>query len=343
LGSSFGAWGFRKIGSPRLVVFVIPVRDDAARLAHCLASIHREDAAADIVVVDHGSTDGSDAIALDHRARVLRTPEAINVAALRNIGSRSVDARYLALIDADNTIGPGWLSAFTEAVNTDAPAVLGAPYSPPPAPTWVQAWYDGLRDHATRVQPAEWLGAGNLVVRRDAFEAVGGFDESLETCEDVDLCFKLTRAGYTILNVPGMRSIHHGDPPTLGRLFRSELWRGRDNIRVSLRQRPMSFRNALSVVMPIAQLGLMLGAITGALAGAVLGSTTGWRMAAVCLLGVALLVAARAALIYRRAGAKAPGGVPAAVAIAATYETARAAALVMRAGHHRRPTPKDAA
>jgi GT2 family glycosyltransferase len=321
------------------IAFVVPVRNDAPRLAHCLDAIGGQHRDACIVVVDHGSTDGSDAVALDHRAEVLRMPAAINVAALRNFGGRSVDARYLAFIDADNTIGPGWLSAFTEAVKTGTPGALGSPYSPPPAPTWVQAWYDGLRDHATQTRPAEWLGAGNLVVRRDAFEAVGGFDESLETCEDVDLCFKLRRAGYTILNVPGMRSIHHGDPPTLGRLFRSELWRGRDNIRVSLRQRPMSFRNALSVVMPIAQLGLVLGAVTGAL----LGSTSGWRVAAVCLLGVALMVAARAALVYRRAGAAAPGGVPAAVAIAATYEAARAAALVMRAGHHRRSTPKDAA
>lgn len=322
-----------------MLAFVIPVRNDATRLAACLDAVHRQAPEVRFVVVDHGSTDRSPAVAAAHGARVISAGHAANVAALRNLGGRSVETPYLAFIDADHTIDSGWLSAFTAAVSTGSPTALGAPYSPPPAPTWVQAWYDGLRDHATQTQPVEWLGAGNLVVRRDAFEAVGGFDESLDTCEDVDLCFKLTRAGYTILNVPGMRSIHHGDPPTLSRLFRSELWRGRDNLRVSLRQRPMSLRNALSVVMPIAQLALVIGAMAGAL----VGSASGWQLAAVCVLGIALMVAARAALIYRRAAAKAPGGVPAAVAIAAAYEAARAAALVMRAGHHRRPTPKAAA
>jgi hypothetical protein len=286
--------------------------------------------------MDHGSTDGSDAVALERGARVLRTPEAVNVAALRNTGARVVDARFVAFVDADNVLAPGWAAAFENAAAAGTPAALGAPYTAPPAPTWVQAWYDGLRDRADGVRPAEWLAAGNLAVRRDVFEAVGGFDESLETCEDVDLCFRIARAGHAILTVPGMRSTHFGDPATLGRLFRNELWRGRDNIRVSLRQRPMSLRNAVSVATPIVQLILALGAVLGVVSSA----TAGRRLAIACVLGMALLIVARAALIFRRAGATAPGGPIAALAIAATYELARACALVVRARHHRRSAPQ---
>jgi glycosyltransferase involved in cell wall biosynthesis len=321
-----------------LIGFVIPVRNDAARLAECLASILREDPTARIVVMDHGSTDGSGAVAAGRGAEVQRTPDAANVAALRNLGARAIDARWVAFVDSDNAVAPGWLAAFRDAAATGAPAALGALCLPPPSPTWVQAWYDGLRDHPARTQPAEWLGAGNLVVRRDVFETVGGFDESLETCEDVDLCFRLARAGHTILTVPGMRNTHYGDPPTLGRLFRGELWRGRDNLRVSFRQRPLSFRNSLSVAMPVAQLGLVVASIAGLVSGSERGRFVAWAS----LFGIASLVLARAALVYRRAGRQAPGGVAAALAIAATYEAARAISLVVRSGHHRRPTPPRA-
>lgn len=311
--------------------FIVPVRNDAARLAACLASIRRQADTAPTTVVDHGSSDGSSLTARQYGALVLVAPVARNAAALRNFGATRTTGAYLAFVDADHELDIGWLEAVEWATRAEV-AAFGSPYRTTPTPTWVQAWYDALRHRPPAVEPIEWLGAGNLVIRRDAFEAVGGFDESLESCEDVDLCFRLARAGYTILNVPGMVSIHHGDPPTLGRLFRSELWRGRDNIRVSLRQRPLSLKNAASALMPMAQLVfavLTLGGLAAARP----------ALALLGLAGMGSLVAIRTAIVYRRARRSAPGGLPAALAFAATYEAARAAALVYRAGHHRAHQP----
>ena len=47
-----------------------------------------------------------------------------------------------------------------------------------------------------------------------------------------------------------MRNVHFGDPATLWDLFRGELWRGRDNLRISLRG-PLTWRGLPSVVIPI--------------------------------------------------------------------------------------------
>lgn len=70
-----------------------------------------------------------------------------------------------------------------------------------------------LRDHADRVPagPAEvaWLAATAILVRRSAFEAVGGFDESFFLYgEDLDLCRRLRATGWTLLAVPGVWATH---------------------------------------------------------------------------------------------------------------------------------------
>ena len=77
--------------------------------------------------------------------------------------------------------------------------------------------------------------SGNLAVKRTAFQAIGGFDAALEACEDVDFCQRLRRAGWRLVGDERLESVHLGDPPTLAALFRAERWRGRDNLRVSLR------------------------------------------------------------------------------------------------------------
>ena len=49
-----------------------------------------------------------------------------------------------------------------------------------------------------RRERARWLPSANLAVRREVFERVGGFDESLTTCEDADLSYRLARQGVLL-------------------------------------------------------------------------------------------------------------------------------------------------
>ena len=75
-----------------------------------------------------------------------------------------------------------------------------------------------------------WLPSMNLVVRRDVFQSVGGFNEKLETAEDVDLCYRLGQHG-TILCNPGMEAIHWGEARDLSTFWRKEVWWGIGNFR----------------------------------------------------------------------------------------------------------------
>ncbi len=141
-----------------------------------------------------------------------------------------------------------------------AVAAVGAPYSLPVDANWVQRRYHTLRPQLSGPQDADWLGSGNLVVRRDAFAAVNGFDVSLETCEDVDFCNRLLQAGYRLVADPALRSVHFGDPSTLRALFFGELWRGRDNVRVTFRG-PRTLRHFRSAIIAMADLTAVAGAV----------------------------------------------------------------------------------
>ena len=312
------------------VSFVIPVRNDAARLRVCLEAIRGgipPNVDVEIVVADNGSTDDSARVAREAGATVLTLPN-LRVGDLRNHAAGVSKGDILAFVDADNRIVPGWIAAALDALGDPAVAAVGAPYHSPSPGTWVQRLYDRLRRHPTSREAVDWLGSGNMAVRRSAFEAVGGFDASLETCEDVDLCRKLRRSGYTLLADHGMKNVHFGDPHTLGEVFYGELWRGRDNIRVSLRP-PLAGRTLVSAAVPLTNLAAA-GAILGGLAA---GPDLGFTAAASAAVYLAGVVGLRASVMTRDAGLR---DWPKACAVAAAYEAGRALALTGPFGYRRR-------
>lgn len=310
--------------------FVIPVRDDAARLARCLQSIRSATPAGcaiEILVADNGSIDESPAVARAAGATVLDLP-GVRLGELRNRAAAATSGDILAFVDADNEIGPDWIAGANEAFEDARTAAVGAPYHAPSPGTWVQRLYDRLRRHPASREPVSWLGSGNIAIRRSAFDDVGGFDTDLETCEDVDLCRKLRAAGHELYADRRMRSVHHGDPSTLGQVFYGELWRGRDNLRVSLRP-PLVGRTLVSAAMPVANLLAMALAIAGVLTR----TPVGWTMTAFAVAYLFAGVTIRAAAMVRRASI---ADWAAACAVAAAYEAGRALAVAGRFGYSRR-------
>ncbi len=136
--------------------------------------------------------------------RVVVAGERRGAAFARNVGARHARGDLLAFCDADDVAEPGWLYALTEAL-TEMDAVTGrvidvfadqrsASWHPPATP-----------DTLPRFLGRSYLLSGNLGVRRVAFEAVGGFDESLTRCEDIAFGWALTQAGFTIGYAPEAR------------------------------------------------------------------------------------------------------------------------------------------
>ena len=312
------------------VSYVIPVRNDAARLRRCLRSLDEMKYPKDrceIVVIDNGSNDGSADVAREAGARVL-TVTAARVAELRNLAASSARGEIIAFVDADHELNAEWLESAVETLCRPGVAGVGAQYYGPPNGTWVQRMYDSFRQRRAGIHDVEWVGSGSLAVWRSVFEAEGGFDTRLETCEDVDFCNRLRAAGRRLVSDGRLVSVHLGDPTTLKSVFLGELWRGRDNLRVSLRG-PVTLRAMPSVVIPV----LNLTALTVAVGGLVAAPWGGVPLVAYSVAMFVGLALFRTGRMLVRLRSLRPKHIAQAFAVAAVYELARCLALVTRAPH----------
>jgi GT2 family glycosyltransferase len=329
--------------TPR-VSFIVPVRNDAVRLQTCLRSILRNNhrpGDVEIIVVDNGSTDRSAEVAAQLGARVIRVEQG-RVAELRNRGAALATTDILAFVDADNEIVAGWVHAAVECLHMPHVGAAGALYHAPPDGTWVQRTYGHLRGTPNGQDETDWLGSGNLAVLRTAFEAIGGFDTTLETCEDVDFCHRLRARGLRIISDARLRSIHHGDPKTLLEVFSSERWRGRDNLRVSFR-RPFQWSAIPSALLPIGQ-GLSLGVGIAGILALFWAAPVGLLLMAAALFSFAAATSLRVVRAAWRARPRGAVGLFAAFAVASVFDVGRALALVSRAPHRAvRPRTAQAA
>ena len=312
------------------IAFVIPVRNDAARLRRCLESIAHNRyprAAVEVVVVDNASTDGSGDVARAFADAVI-TVSGTSVAALRNRGARETRAPLIAFVDADHEIHADWIAAAVTSLADGHVGAAGFPYDTQPNANWVQRLYDAMRRRPLSRETVSWLGSGNLVVRRACFDAVGGFCEQLIACEDVDLCNRLIQAGYAIVADPGMRSTHYGDPRTVRALFLGELWRGRDNLRVTFRG-PRTLPHLRSALIPIVDLLCIVGAVVALI--------SGYPLIALSLGVVPFAVAMlRAVVLYKRRQQGGPLAGAEAMLMAVVFDLARALALVIPGSHRAR-------
>jgi GT2 family glycosyltransferase len=317
------------------ISFIVPVRDDARALALCLESVKGNVYPRDLiefVVADNGSTDESPAVARAHGARLLSLP-GVRVAGLRNKAAAVARGDVLAFVDADHEIAPEWIAGAVDVLRDERIAAVGAIYSAPAAGTSIQRTYGVLRGRTVGRHETAWLSSGNLAVRRIAFEQIGGFDESLETCEDVELCQRLHVAGWRVVADERLWSVHKGDPKTLRELFVSERWRGRDNLRVSLRH-VGTVRELPSIVIPV--LDLIAMAVGGASVLASLwAGKAALRVAVVAAVVFVALSGLRAARMARSRTLVGLRDVFTALAVALTYDAARALALIWPAAHRR--------
>jgi O-antigen biosynthesis protein len=220
-----------------LVSIVIPTRNGLDLLRQCVNSIVQRSSytAFEIVIVDNGSDDPAclawmQEAAKDPRISVRRDDSPFNFSALNNAAVAEARGDFIALVNNDiEVITPGWLE---EMVSLAARPGIGA--------VGARLWYsDGTLQHggvitgigagaghahkrlrrdetgmmgrAQRLQALSAVTAACLVVRREAYTAVGGLDEEafVVAFNDIDFCLKLRAAGLRNLWTPFAELYHH--------------------------------------------------------------------------------------------------------------------------------------
>jgi len=197
------------------------------RSLQSIAAAVRAHPDAELILVDHQSTDGSWEF-LNSRfsgVAVLLRVSGGSVASVRNRGVARASGEYLSFIDSDCVVSEQYLSTAVRVLADTGAVATGSMVALPERPHWIEdAWVSSLTgpgDGSVR-----FLNSGNFFVRADAFLAVGGFDERLLSGEDSELCQRLRGKGGTLFSAESVRAVHLDNAKSIKAFFRKERWRG---------------------------------------------------------------------------------------------------------------------
>jgi GT2 family glycosyltransferase len=241
-----------------LLSVIIPSHNRADLLRLCLGSVLRyAPPGTEVLVVDDASPAGAvSAQALDYRGvRVIRLERQIGFCAAVNAGVAFAQAAIVEVLNDDTEVAPGWaesaldaftnpqVAAVTPLVLIGPPSTAGSPRVDSAGDRYYRGGVAGKRGHGEELGPQHLVGGpvfgasgSSAFYRRSALVEVGGFPEELKAYfDDVDLSFRLHRAGYQVWYTPHSRVWHRvsssygkADPTLLALQSRNEelvFWR----------------------------------------------------------------------------------------------------------------------
>ena len=236
----------------RTVSIIIPAHDDRDYLEGLLASIERYlQLPFEAVVVDNGSRPRLQT-RIESRPwlRWVEADERLYPGVARNLGLAESTGEVIAFLDADVLITEEWASALHSFLEDDSNAqelmLAGDEYDIAKNPSWIDRyWFYYLRFARQR-----HINGGNIITNRKTMEVLDGFDKSLETGEDFDLCMRLKKAGGEIKISSEWRTHHEGNPASILQFIRRERWHGKSDF-ISWK-RILSSKVALATIVFIA-------------------------------------------------------------------------------------------
>jgi len=200
---------------------------------------HPVQARTETILIDNASSDGTAEMVEEEYADVhlVRNPRNVGVAPARNDIFRQARGRYVLILDVDTTVPAGTIDTLVRTMDAHPDTAIGGPrlvyedgrlqLSCRPFPgilnialegTFLRRWFGGSRwvtdytmekwDHAS-LREVDWMYGACLIVRRDALDRIGLFDEKFfYLYEDVDLCFRAKAAGFNVLYIPEAVVVH---------------------------------------------------------------------------------------------------------------------------------------
>ena len=216
---------------PRVTV-IVPTKDAPQHLARCLDSIFSRSTYPSfrVLLVDNGTTDPeARRIFEQHPVDVVPLDEPFNFSRLNNVGVAHADGELVVFLNNDTEVQtPEWLEAMVSLAERDGVGAVGPLLLYPNGTVQHAGVVLGLRgtaDHIMRgfrstddgyagslscTREVSAVTAACMLIRRDLFDELGGFDEHFAThYQDVDLCLRLGRSGRRILFTPRAVLRHH--------------------------------------------------------------------------------------------------------------------------------------
>ncbi len=244
------------------VSIIIPAKNEAEYIGKCLeslAELNFPKERYEVIVADNGSDDNTVFIAEAHCAKVVNLPEKQTISAVRNGGVAEASGDILVFLDADCTVSVDWLLCAEPYFEREDVSCFGSSPIIPEKATWVEKTWFLVRKSEEQVFERQWQESTNMFISKNMFERVGGFNENLATCEDVDLSYRLLKLGK-IISDSRIVAIHHRDPKTIKDFFLKEKWRGKSNYS-GLFQHGVKLSELPSLLLPLYFSGILFIAI----------------------------------------------------------------------------------
>ena len=241
-GAGFNLFDTRyRLGTQLKVAIIIPTKNHGDLLRQCIDSIGKTVSGIDydIVVIDHESDDTDTKTylsSISQAVRILPYKGKFNFSALNNYAVSQLDSTYSHYLFCNNdieAINPGWLARMLELGQHRTVGIVGAKLYYPDRETIQHAgvcvgmfgaaehYGKFLRPQAAPGEPgfpeALWCNhevsavtAACLLMRKDAFDKIAGFDEALAVgFGDVDLCLRVREQGFSVMYCAHAELLHH--------------------------------------------------------------------------------------------------------------------------------------
>jgi glycosyltransferase involved in cell wall biosynthesis len=185
-----------------MISFIVPAHNEELWIGKCVGSIRAamEKIAEpyEVIVVDDASTDSTPRIAEQMGVRTLRV-EHRKISAVRNAGARAAGGEIFFFVDADTQVNERAVGAALAALRAGA-AGGGCVFDfDGPVPVWGRVT---LSIAVVMARAIRWVGGCFLFCTREAYNATGGFCESLYAGEDIAFCQALKKVGRFVVPKP---------------------------------------------------------------------------------------------------------------------------------------------
>lgn len=194
-------------------------------LADCLKSVYIDMPEIEMVVVDNGSTDGSQAMIKSKfpQAKLIESRRNLGFGKANNLGAKESSGEIIFFLNSDTIVPKGSLGKLLQYFEKNPGAgVVGPkvvmtngkiqPYSFGDDINLISLIKDKFVKGLPKIKnKVDWVTGAALAVRREAFEAANGFDENFFMYfEDNDLCIRVRTAGYEVDVCSQSKIIHIG-------------------------------------------------------------------------------------------------------------------------------------
>ena len=201
-----------------LISVIIPVKNGTNYLGEALVSLRRQNLNLEIIVVDDGSTDATAELAREAGCVVLQHPVSRGQVAGKNTGIAAAKGDFIVFLDHDDKVRDGALRTMLETLETHPEAcavqAMVQDFKTPEIPD--------IPDSLLHPEPFYGLFTGAILIRREIFDRIGPFTESIHTGEIIEWFSRVAALGGQVLKLDLVATDRRIHQTNFGRTDRSE-------------------------------------------------------------------------------------------------------------------------